>query len=63
MTEAEATRFLAHAAGMLLGATEILDPEQARTAFRAAARHHHPDAGGDPDVFRRLVEARDLLAP
>jgi hypothetical protein len=31
-------------------------------AFRAAAARHHPDRGGDPTMFRRIVEARDLLA-
>lgn len=32
------------------------------TLYRLAARTHHPDAGGDPDVFRKITEARDLLA-
>lgn len=31
-------------------------------AYRIAAKRHHPDAGGDPDVFRRLTLARNLLA-
>lgn len=30
-------------------------------AFRLASKEHHPDAGGDPETFRRLAEARDLL--
>jgi hypothetical protein len=31
--------------------------------FRAAARRLHPDQStGDPDLFRRITEARDLLA-
>jgi hypothetical protein len=25
--------------------------------FRAFARRHHPDVGGDPEIFRRGVEA------
>ena len=29
----------------------------ARRAFRAFARRHHPDVGGDPETFRRGVEA------
>lgn len=29
--------------------------------FRRAAKKHHPDVGGDPDMFRQLVIARDLL--
>ena len=33
-------------------------------AFRAAARVHHPDVGGDALAFRRVTEARAvLLAP
>jgi hypothetical protein len=58
-----ASKLLAVAAGVLLGTTEVLSPDQARETFRTAARHHHPDVGGDPEMFRRLVEARDLLAP
>lgn len=36
------------------------DPHAIRQAYRHGARHLHPDAGGDPEQFRRLVEARDL---
>jgi hypothetical protein len=28
-------------------------------AFREKAQKHHPDKGGDPAIFRRLVEAKD----
>ena len=31
------------------------------TAFKQKAKVHHPDSGGDPDVFRGIVEARDRL--
>lgn len=30
-------------------------------AYRDAAKAHHPDVGGDPEMFLRLTEARDLL--
>ncbi len=30
-------------------------------AYRIAAKRHHPDTGGDPALFRRLTQARDLL--
>lgn len=29
--------------------------------FRHAAKKLHPDQGGDPELFRKLTEARDLL--
>lgn len=30
-------------------------------SYRAAAQTLHPDRGGDPELFKRLIEARDLL--
>jgi DnaJ family protein A protein 2 len=30
-----------------------------RNAFRALSKIHHPDAGGDPNDFKRLREAYD----
>lgn len=39
------------------------DPKIAQTAYQAAAAKHHPDRGGDPELFRRLTAARDLLVP
>lgn len=37
------------------------DPSFALALFKDAAKVHHPDQGGDPAVFRRLIQARDLL--
>jgi hypothetical protein len=37
------------------------DDDAITTAWKRAAKQHHPDVGGDPDLFRRLTEARDLL--
>lgn len=35
------------------------DPAAARAALRAFVREHHPDVGGDPEVFARgLAELR-----
>jgi len=46
--------------GIPLGAPSM-DVER---AYRAAARVHHPDVGGDALAFRRVTEARAvLLAP
>lgn len=39
----------------------LTEPGAVNGAFREAAKVHHPDAGGDPDYFRRIVAARDLL--
>jgi hypothetical protein len=36
-------------------------PEQINTAFKAAARKHHPDAGGSEDRFKLIEQARDAL--
>ncbi len=46
--------------------TELLQQDYAeeviKTAFRKAARKHHPDLGGDADRFRRAYQAyKDLL--
>ena len=35
--------------------------EEIESAFRKAARKHHPDVGGDPKEFRAIVDARNLL--
>ena len=37
------------------------DPDHIRQAYRAAVKRHHPDRGGDPDTFRAITAARDLL--
>lgn len=62
MTPHEAADLLAAAGGSLLSPVTLLAHKGAvRDAYRAAARTAHPDNGGDPDEFRRLTEARDLL--
>jgi hypothetical protein len=38
-----------------------LDPGAIRSAYRAQARHHHPDGGGDRLRFEQLSAARDRL--
>lgn len=35
--------------------------EDVDAAYRNAVKHHHPDHGGDADLFRRATEARDRL--
>ncbi len=64
MTVEEAARLLAEAAGYPTptddNAVQAV-ANAAQTLWRAAAKTHHPDRGGDPTAFRRLTEARDLL--
>jgi len=43
--------------GLQPGASTI----EIESAFRRAVRVHHPDVGGNPSRFRRLVDARNLL--
>lgn len=31
--------------------------------FKRASKKLHPDAGGDPELFRKLVQAREVLTP
>jgi hypothetical protein len=44
-----------------LGVGPSASPDQVRAAYRAAARDHHPDAGGDPDRMRALNAAWHVL--
>jgi hypothetical protein len=46
----------------LLGLAPGSSDDQIESAFRKAARRHHPDVGGDPAKFRELVDARNLLS-
>lgn len=45
----------------LLGLQDPVERSQVVSAYRRLARQHHPDLGGDPDTFRSLTVARDLL--
>lgn len=48
----------------LLGVGPGADRRQVEAAFRARVRIVHPDRGGDPEQFRRVVAARtELTAP
>lgn len=37
-------------------------PQELKRAYRRLARRHHPDLGGDPDVFHELQRAYERLA-
>lgn len=66
MSVDEAARVL-HAAGspesLEVPHTALIgNPRLIGLAYRAAAKHLHPDVGGDEAMFKRVTEARDLLA-
>ena len=61
MTCQEAARFLSDHGGIVVTATGT-SPSAVRRAFRSAAADLHPDAvSGNPEEFRKLQEARDVL--
>jgi hypothetical protein len=45
----------------VLGVCARATKEEVKTAFRKAARVHHPDLGGDPAKFRVVAEAKETL--
>jgi hypothetical protein len=45
----------------VLGVSPSASADEVRAAYRAAARDHHPDAGGDPGHMRRLNAAWQVL--
>jgi hypothetical protein len=63
MTAEDAARLLIDAADeAVAGPLDIIEGRvDATSIYREAAKRHHPDVGGDPDLFRKLTEARDLL--
>ncbi len=45
-----------------LGLGEDCTEAQVKAAFRKKAKDAHPDRGGDPDAFKRLNEAHEVLS-
>lgn len=45
----------------VLGIDEDSEDEDIKKAFRKKALIHHPDKGGDPDEFRKVREAYEIL--
>ena len=60
MTRIDAAWFLSNHGGIAVSARHTT-PSVVGRAYRKAAAKLHPDAGGDPQEFRRLQEARDVL--
>lgn len=44
---------------VVLGVEQTADKRAVQNAYRALAKSHHPDAGGDPEMFKRLRQAYD----
>jgi curved DNA-binding protein CbpA len=45
----------------ILGVARDATPKEIEIAFKRLAMQHHPDRGGDADVFVALKTMRDLL--
>ena len=41
-----------------LGVTPEASNEELKKSYRKLALRHHPDKGGDPDVFKQISEVR-----
>lgn len=59
-TKQQAERFILNKLGVP-GDFPLTNPDHVRTAYRRLAKTMHPDAGGDPEQFKKLQRARDLL--
>lgn len=45
----------------VLGLTRDASQEEIKKAYRKLAREHHPDKGGDPEKFKKVQEAYEVL--
>lgn len=45
----------------VLGLSPTCSPKEIQKAYRDKAKQHHPDNGGDVDVFHRVSEAYEIL--
>lgn len=61
MTREEAAAFLAAGQDGFTAADLLRDREAVRRAYRAAAKLHHSDVGGNDALFAKVNEARDVL--
>jgi len=46
----------------VLGVSKNADTSEIRTAYKQLAKEHHPDKGGDPEKFKELSEAHEVLS-
>ena len=45
-----------------LGVAKDASPDDIKKAYRKLAMKHHPDKGGDPDTFKKISHAHDILS-
>ncbi|KAJ6816905.1 dnaJ protein-like protein 2-like [Iris pallida] len=45
----------------ILGVSKSASPDELKKAYRVAALKNHPDKGGDPEKFKELSQAYDVL--
>src|SRR6056300_500072 len=46
----------------VLGIPRTASPDEIKKAYKKQAMRHHPDRGGNPDEFRKVTEAYDVLS-
>jgi len=46
----------------VLGVSRDADTSEIRTAYKQLAKEHHPDKGGDPEKFKELSQAHEILS-
>lgn len=46
----------------ILGLSRTAETSEIRTAYKKLAMEHHPDKGGDPEKFKELSQAHEILS-
>ncbi len=46
----------------MLGVSKDSTPDEIKKAYRKLAVKHHPDKGGDPETFKEMSSAYDVLS-
>ena len=46
----------------VLGVSKDADTSEIRTSYKQLAKEHHPDKGGDPEKFKELSQAHEILS-
>ena len=46
----------------VLGVNREAETSEIRTAYKQLAKEHHPDKGGDPEKFKELSQAHEILS-